>query len=812
MRRTATILISFIVLTTIALSQKSFMSYYEMRDFYHSSPGAFKYGLYGYQNPAITSYLHDADMLFMLSENGSNFGTFDRWGIFTGSPNSGFGFLHDTRDGNSVTDYRLSFATGGRIFSLGLGYGFTGGDKSAFERSNIVYLGGLLRPIPQLSIGLTQTWAIDNTDAETVAEIAVRPIAKLPIALFADMALFEDENLEKARWSAGASVEFVDGIRINGRYYNDKRFSVGIDLSLGDYGIGAISQFNTDNKIHSNTYSFRLGALDRTITENLVAIRQYLVLDLKGDLKYQRYKWFDDGRTLFGLLSKLEDVRKDKSIVGLVINISGMQINMEMLWEIREKLQELKQAGKKIVVFSDNMNINSYHFASVADEIVMDEFGSLFIQGFSMGRSFYKKMFEKINVGFEEVRLFKYKSAVESFSREEMSEGDREQRQALVDGWYDISKNGIMSARRIESGVFDNLVDNNVIFTYKKAKENNLVDRQGRWTNYKDIMKEIAGKDVKLFSFDNYQSKPKPFDDNWSEPSNKIAIVYAIGECAMESGIKARTLYKELENVMKDKSVAAVVLRVDSPGGDAMASDYIAEIIRKYKDKKPVIISQGMLAASGGYWLSMDGHKIVAAPMTITGSIGVIAGWLYDKGLAEDMGITTDVVKRGKHSDLGNAWQLPFIGLGLPVRNFTEEELSEWKATISTMYDEFVAKVATGRGMEQEKVREIAQGRVWTGLDGKSIGLVDEMGGLWKAIELAKSEAGLKKEEDITFIQLPEPALFNFGSLLSGMFNIKQIELGPEMKSIIFRAKNNGTPMPILPLDYMEYYVEPDFK
>lgn len=813
MRKIKLSLILFLAIVSCSLAQqKSFMSYYEMRDFYQASPGAFKFGLYGYQNPAITSYLHDADVLLSLSDNGNSFGNFDRWGIFTGSPNSGFGLIHDTRDGKSVTDYRLSFAIGSRVFSLGLGYGFTGGDKSAFDRSNIIITGALYRPIPQLSLGLTQTWAIDNNDGETVAEIAVRPIGTLPISLFADMAIFDDQNLKNARWSVGASLELLDGIRVNGRYYEDKRFSAGLDISFGTYGLSSNSQFDTEQKNDFNMISYRAGAIDRTIFDNLVPTKQFLTLDLKGDLKYQRYQWFDDGRTLFGLLQKLDRIKKDDNVEGLVINISGMNINMEMLWEIREKLTELKQAGKKIIIFADNMQINQYHFASVADEIVLDEFGTISIEGYSMARSYYKKMFDKINVGFEEIRLFKYKSAAESFSREEMSEGDREQRQALVDGWYDISKNEIMTSRGFNSETFDNLVNNNIIYTYKNAKENNLVDRQGRWTNLKDIMKDIEGSKVSLKSFDSYETKPKPFDDRWSKPQNQIAIVYAIGECAMESGIKARQLSKDLEAVMKDNSIAAVVLRIDSPGGDAMASDYIADILRKYKGKKPIIISQGMLAASGGYWLSMDGDKIVAAPMTITGSIGVISGMIYDKGLAEDLGITTSLVKKGEHSDLGQTWQLPLIGLGLPSRNYTAEELKQVKSAISDMYDDFVSKVASGRKMDVDKVREIAQGRVWTGIAGSKIGLVDKIGGLWTAIELAKEAAGIKKDDDCAFSSYPEPELFDFSSFAGGMLNLQTIDIGKDMKTILFRAKYNGIPMPILEMDYMEYTVEPDFK
>ncbi len=807
----STMLMMLILIFTASAQQKSFISYYEMRDFYQASPGAFKYGLYGFQNPAITSYMHDFDMLFTVSGQPGDVSNFDRWGIFTGSPYSGFGFLHDTRNGKSVNDYRLSTAFGSRDFSLGVGYGFTGGDKAAFGRSNIIYAGALIRPLPQVSVGLSRTWALDNTDAETVAEIAVRPIGSLPVALFADMAMFDDQNLDAAGWSAGASVEVIDGFRINGRYFEDETFTVGVDLSIGAMGFGSNSQFDANQEYDYNAWSIRLGALDRTVLENIMPIELYLVLDLKGDIKYQRYKFFDDGKTLFAILKKIDEAKNDDNIGGIVINTSGMSVNMEMMWEIREKLREFKDSGKEVIIFADRMGIREYHFASVADEIVMDEFGMLTLEGYMLGRSYYKKMLEDVNIGFEEIRLFKYKSAAETYAREKMSDADREQRQALVDDWYEISKTEIMKSRGFTDNEFEGFVNDNLIFTVNEAMENNLIDRKGRWTNYKKIVKEITGRKVFFTEFGMYQSKPRPFDDKWSAPQNNIAIVYAIGECAMESGIKARKLAQDMEKVMKDNSVSAVVLRVDSPGGDAMASDYIAEIIRRYKDKKPVIVSQGMVAASGGYWLSMDADKIVAAPMTITGSIGVIAAWMYDKGLANDIGITTDLVLKGKHADLGHTWRLPLIGLGLPVRNLTDEELNEWKEKIKVMYDEFVTMVANGRQMDKDKVAEIAQGRVWSGMDGNENGLVDNLGGLWKAIETAKKEAGIELDEYCTYEQYPEPELFDFGSLLFGMAGVKVPEIGYEAESLIWRAENNGKPMPILPLDYMQFTLEPDF-
>ena len=251
----------------------------------------------------------------------------------------------------------------------------------------------------------------------------------------------------------------------------------------------------------------------------------------------------------------------------------------------------------------------------------------------------------------------------------------------------------------------------------------------------------------------------------------------------------------------KDR-IKAIVLRVDSPGGDAMASDYISEIIKKNKGKKPLVVSQGSVAASGGYWLSMEADKIVAAPNTISGSIGVISAWIYDKGLKDSMGITYDFVKKGKYSDIGNAFQLPLLPIGLPIRNLNEDEKLQRESQIKDLYKDFVSRVASARKMTYEKVDEVAQGRVWTGNDAKEKGLVDEVGGLSDAISLAKKLANIPEYEDTKIVQFPASKLFDFTSLFGGITGINIPKINDEFDELKFIMNNNGVPMTILSIDY----------
>jgi protease-4 len=302
-----------------------------------------------------------------------------------------------------------------------------------------------------------------------------------------------------------------------------------------------------------------------------------------------------------------------------------------------------------------------------------------------------------------------------------------------------------------------------------------LVDTLARWSAVGTIMNKVLGHKAFGISSDRLLDD-KIVSNNWGAKP-RIAVVYAIGECAMDQGIKARWLEKKLLALAKDKSIKAIVFRADSPGGDGMASDLVAEAIKKCKQKKPVIVSQGQVAGSGGYWISMYGNEIIAGPSTITGSIGVIGGWLYNKSFTEKLGMTSDYVKRGDHADLGFGVSLPFTGLEVPARNLTEEEQARVKEIILTFYDDFVQKVAAGRDLPVDSVKKIAQGHFYSGLEGLSLGLVDEIGGMMTAIAVAKYKAGIKPEAEIELVEIPE---------YQGL-----IDLNPQRSLEITRIKND---------------------
>jgi len=796
------------LLPTTVFPQEGLAPYAQRNLFQLASAGALRSGLYGYDNPALLTYQRQPDLFFAWSHPGP--GSQDAtksWGLFMAVPNFGFSAIHENRPDGSVTDYRIAAGVGDRSFSAGLAFGWSGGERDQYDRSSLLALGFLARPLPSISFGLTGTKALYAPGAEVTADLAVRPFASPVLALFTDYALHHKKALHEGPWSAGAVLEALPGIRLTGRYFDTKAFSIGIDLSLGHAGFTAQTVQEKEGDHLYNTYGIRLGAYDRNVFDTYLNKRKsYLDIDLKGRVGYRRFLLFDNTKTLASLIQEIDAAQHDDAIAGIAINTSGMESNREILWELRERLRTFRAAGKHVVIFIDRAGMEEYHFASVADRIVMDPLGVMSFPGYVIGRTYLKGLLEKVGIGFDELRFFKYKSAAETFVRENMSAADREQWQALVDAMYRLTKEEICASRHLTPARFDSLVNEGVVYLPEEALARGLVDTLGRWESVNDVIARLEGKEKRHVGAGSLMSFQQPYDEQWGEPPH-IAIVYAIGACDMDGGINARRLSKQIETIVNDPRIRAIVLRVDSPGGDALASDYVAEALRKAKGKKPVIVSQGQVAASGGYWLSMYADTIVASPATLTGSIGVIGGWFYNKGLKEWLGLSTDKVQVGEHADLPFGLTFPFIGVGLPDRDLTQAERAQLHSSIIALYKQFIAKVAAGRKMRMDQVDSVGQGRVWSGYDGKDRGLVDLLGGLDAAVNVARVRAGIPQGQEVTYIEVPPPGLLRIQSLfqeVAGVDGEQAAEPDPMLEQVKFRVKHNGEAIPMLPLDFIE--------
>ncbi len=786
--------------STLAYSQQPFSPSHQLTAFSFSSPGSYRFGMYGYDNPALLSYVHQPDLFFSWNVPSGSSHSLDHWGLFTALPSLGFGMIREKLPTGTVTDYKLSVAMGNRTFSTGLGYGWTNTNNSTLDKSSLLTAGVLYRLWSFVSFGATYSQALKTNGWEVTGDVALRPLRNELLTFFGEYHRFENNIIKDNWWCVGAVVEPLAGIRISGRYASSDFFSIGFHISLGRIGFEHQQLFSHKSSHLSSSYGIRLGASDRSFLSSAVKKRKYVSVDLSGSIDYQRYRLFDETKTLSSLLNTLDAAKADPSVEGIAINTSGMQIDRAKLWEIRDKLADFKSAGKKVIIFIDRGNINLYHFATVADSIVMDPYGSLDVSGYVRDRTYIKGTLDKLGIGFREMRLFKYKSAAESYSRESMSEGEREQWQQILNSWYEEVEKDICSSRNITPEQWRTIRDNNIYLLADDAKNHRLVDAIGRWDTVSSMIKLLTGKENNIISPSKLSLLNAPYDAQWGEPS-KIALIYALGTCAMDEGITARNLVKELEAAYNNKDIKAIVLRIDSPGGDALASDYIARVIKQHKGKKPLIVSQGFVAASGGYWLSMYADTIVATPGTLTGSIGVINAWLYNKGLKESLGFSMDKVQIGEHADLNAGVQFPIIGIKLPDRDLNDEEVKIADATILSLYKKFTNHVAEGRKLTPTYVDSVGQGRVWTGKDAKNLKLVDVLGGLSTAIELAKQRAGIQADEKIAIVELPKPGLINLKMFMPRLLDIQtSLTTDPTLELFRFYAKYNGEPMPIVPL------------
>ncbi len=790
----------FFLLSIGALNAQQFTPHQYRHTFLQNGAASYQNGLLGFANPAASAMLQRFNWrYYWTSDETENLGV-QNWGILTGAEGVGFGAIRTNFGNRKVTDYNISFASGNQSAAFGLGYRWTTGDGRFFGRENLISAGWILRPSRYLSAGLVGNFSTRSSAKEGVLELGVRPLGTPVLSVFGDFSLQKDQQLADAAWSAGAALQVVKGIHLTGRYFDNERFTMGFSISWGGERFSGQSHFDSEQDRQFNSYSVGYGDYTPSVFEDIFSKKKhYVAMGLKGLISYQKYKWFDNSQRFMDILQTIENARRDPAVEVVALNLSAMRIYPEHAWEIREALRAVKADGKKVVIFVDNAGMNGYHLASVADVLMMDPQGSLQLPGYVLSRTYLKGTLEKLGLGFDEWRFFKYKSAAEMLSRDEMSAADREQRQALVDDSYALFQKEVAASRNISREKLADIIDEKVYVMPDDALAEGLVDTLCRWSELDGVISKLTGaKKIPLPG--KYLAERANAVQQWGEPA-RIAVVYALGECAMDSGIRARWLEKVFLGLAKAHQVKAVVFRVDSPGGDGMASDVVAEALKKCAAKKPVIISQGQVAASGGYWISMYGDSIVAGPNTITGSIGVIGGWVYDKGIGDKLGMSSDLVKQGAHADLGVGVRLPLLNLQVPARNLTGEERERVKDLFLKMYDGFVGKVAAGREMPVDSIRAIAEGQVFSGTDGLANGLVDKIGGMQTAIEMARKMAGLG--DNYRIVEIPKyRGTFN-SNFLSPFAIGKSVEEDPVIRFIKTMSERPGYPRPmLLPGDY----------
>lgn len=456
------------------------------------------------------------------------------------------------------------------------------------------------------------------------------------------------------------------------------------------------------------------------------------------------------------IIGSINKSKKDPKIKGIRLDSGLISSGWAQAREIRNCLNEFKKSGKFIYAYADFMSQKGYYLSSVADSIFMNPMGAMELKGLSSEVLYYDGFQNQYGVKMEVIRHGKYKSAVEPFLQDKMSKENRTQIKGLLDAVWMTVSDEIAESRAISKNALETMVNELTVTDAEEALAKGMIDAlvyEGEFENSIKTALEID-EDNSINSVEFYQmnTQIKAYDSNVKD---RIAVIYANGPILYTEGteevIGKKALNQTFEDILENKNIKGAVLRIDSPGGDAMTSEIILNAMRVLKGEKPLVISMGNIAASGGYYIACLGDKIYADPMTITGSIGVLAAFPNMKGLADRIGIDAEQVNSHKNA-MGYSI---FEPLSDGFKNST-------KGAIEKIYTTFKSRVAEGRSLDMEKVEDLAQGRVWSGKDALENGLVDALGGLEDAIEAVAEMAAI---ENFNVVDYPK-----FEDNFEGMF------------------------------------------
>lgn len=469
--------------------------------------------------------------------------------------------------------------------------------------------------------------------------------------------------------------------------------------------------------------------------------------------------------SLLEALASLERAAQDPRIAGVVLRFTEPLSGMSCAQSLRRAVDIVRESGKPVVAFGDSFTAASLLVASGASRVYLPESGSVLLVGLRFDGFFLKGLFERLDVSPEVIRVGSHKTAGERFTRDSMSPEEREQLEALADDFYGPLVDGLARGRRLDPGEVRSLIDRGP-YAARAAEEAGLIDG----CRYPDEVEAELTELAADTATDAKTGRPRVIDTSVyhalrvSDPGwrplvgDLPRIAYVVGRGTIHRGrgvrgMAADTVRELLEGLRRDEGVDGVVLRIDSPGGDAVASDLIWRAVRLVAAEKPVVVSMGDVAASGGYYVAAAAHAVFAEETTVTGSIGVVGGKLDLEGLYRKVGISRDAVERGARA-----------GLLTEARGFTADERAAMQELFGAMYGTFLDRVAEGRGLARQEVASVAQGRIWSGARARSHGLVDSLGGPLEALREVARRAGLS-ERDRYLLEL-HPRLPQIPSLL----------------------------------------------
>ena len=486
--------------------------------------------------------------------------------------------------------------------------------------------------------------------------------------------------------------------------------------------------------------------------------------------------FIDNPMGLNHILRDLKKAQSDENIEGILLNLRNVPAGVTTLSEIREALLKFKEEGKFIYAYADTYTQKSYYLATVADSIFMTPEGMFLFSGLSAEATFYKNALDKVGIEMQVIKHGSYKSAAESFTRTDLSQENREQIEGYVGSIWEKMVQDISNSRDIPVDSLNQYADEMISIDSDKLVETGMIDGL---IYYDEMIAFLKGKmgvkdddDIDAIGLDRYKNVPNKVKKEFSR--DKIAVIYAMGLVidgnAGEGYIGSERIAKAIRKARRDKSVKAIVFRVNSGGGSVIASDVIYREVKLASEAKPFVASMGNVAASGGYYIAAPADTIVASPSTVTGSIGVIFSMPNMKELMNDkLGITTDVVKTNRHADMYTIFD--------PLD--TDERVLIQKS-VDDSYNNFVGLVADNRGKSFDEIDAIAGGRVWSGSDALDLGLIDMFGGLEKSIEVAAGMAGLENYRVQSLPKLEDPLTLIMKEFMGAKSKILRNELGDQ--------------------------------
>lgn len=497
---------------------------------------------------------------------------------------------------------------------------------------------------------------------------------------------------------------------------------------------------------------------DVTVKSNTV-----LVMDLEGRVLVERTNEDDpsfSSLSLFGgvptvgltnLKRAIENAKENEDVRGIYLKAGTFSAGQANMKELRDQLLEFKESGKFILSYGEFYSENGYYLSSVADEVYLNPAGLMEYNGFSSELIFFTGLFKKLEIKPEVFRVGDFKSAVEPFLLEEMSDENRLQTESFLNDLNQLAVKEVAESRGLDFERVNEINSKMLIRRVSDAVDLNMIDG----LHYEDQVLDIIRQKLELEEDDkiptiNITRMNKATKSKGKSSKNRIAVIVAEGEIISgesEGSIGSDEFTKEINKARKNKDIKAIVLRINSPGGSALASEVMWREIERARKEKPVIASMGDVAASGGYYLAAAADTIVAQPNTITGSIGIFALWFNAEGLLKNkLGITTDVAKTGEFSD--------FLS---PTRQLSDTERSIFQGYVEDGYDLFLDRVASGRDKSKEEIKTVASGRVWTGNQALENGLVDVLGNLEKAIEIAAEKAAIADDYRTVYYPQKKP-------------------------------------------------------